>query len=289
MYQLSSRYQQKRAFITGAASGLGRALCLELAADGWTIGISDINEIDLQKTADAIQQAGGKPLSYGLDVADADNYRMVAEKFLTETGGIDLLVNNAGVGDGAVFEKYSLANWQWMVGINQMGVIYGCHFFVPVMKRQQAGHIINIASAAAFASMSSMSPYNVTKAAVLSLSETLYAELKNEQVGVSVVMPTFFKTNIMQHSKGSAEEKEMGHMMVATSGLEAAKVAQQILNKAGRKKFYIVLPAQSKFLYLMKRLAPSLYLKMNAWLYKNRERMRTELKKKYEKLNAANR
>jgi NAD(P)-dependent dehydrogenase (short-subunit alcohol dehydrogenase family) len=284
MYQLSSRYQQKRAFITGAASGLGKALCLELAADGWTIGISDINEIDLQQTADAIIKAGGKPLSFGLDVADADNYRMVAEKFLTETDGIDLLVNNAGVGDGAVFEKYSLDNWQWMVGINQMGVIYGCHFFVPVMKKQQSGHIINIASAAAFSNAPTMSPYNVTKAAVLSLSETLLAELKQDNIHLSVVMPTFFRTNIVQYAKGTKEEKEIAKYLLATSGLEADEVAQTILKKAGNRKFYIVLPARSKFLYVFKRLFPSLFLKMNVWMFKNKEKMHGSLKKQFEKL-----
>jgi short-subunit dehydrogenase len=284
MYQLSKKFPQKRAFITGTASGLGRALSLALANDGWTIGISDIDMTGLQHTADMITQAGGKYFMYALDVADADNYKTVAEKFLADAGGIDLLVNNAGVGDGGEFDKYALENWRWMVGINQMGVVYGCHYFIPAMKQAGAGHIINIASAAAFVALPAMAPYNVTKAAVLSLSETLYSEYKYSNIGVSVVMPTFFKTNIMQHSKGTADEKEMGEMMVATSGLEAENVANRILKSAGNGKFYIVLPAQSYFLYLLKRFAPSVALWLNALSYEHKEKMRADLKKKYEKL-----
>jgi short-subunit dehydrogenase len=284
IYRLTKKFPQKRAFITGAASGLGRAFCLELAKDQWTIGISDINEKGLYETAQLIEQAGGKSISYLFDVADDAQYKIVAEKFLKETGGVDLLINNAGVGDGCIFEDYPLEHWKWMVGINQMGVIYGCHFFVPVMKQQHSGHIINISSAAAFSSAGTMSPYNVTKAAVLSLSETLHGELHQDNINLSVVMPTFFRTNIMQHSKGLQEQKQIARYLLATSGLEADEVARQILNKAGAGKFYIVLPVRSKILYRFKRFFPGLFLKFNVWMFKNKEKMHQQLKKQYEKL-----
>ncbi|HXH18501.1 MAG TPA: SDR family NAD(P)-dependent oxidoreductase, partial [Chitinophagales bacterium] len=129
MYQLSEKFSQKRAFITGAGSGLGRELCAELAKDGWTIGICDIAEKGLEETAELIAKAGGKPLPFQLDVSDRHRFKEVAENFLTRAGGIDLLMNNAGVGDAAVFEEYGLDNWEWLVGINQMGVVYGCHYF----------------------------------------------------------------------------------------------------------------------------------------------------------------
>jgi short-subunit dehydrogenase len=288
MYQLTKKFPQKRAFITGAASGLGKAFCLALAKEGWTIGICDISEDKLQLTAKEINALGGRSLAYGLDVADEDNYKTVAENFLAETKGIDLLINNAGVGDGTVFEDYSLNNWKWMVGINQMGVIYGCHFFIPVMKKQQAGQIINIASAAAFSSAATMSPYNVTKAAVLSLSESLYAEITRDNLNISVVMPTFFRTDIVQHAKGNPEEIETAKLLLATSGLEAEKVADYILKKAGNKKFYIILPKRAKLFYVIKRFFPRFFLWFNTWLYENRAKLKHNLRKKYEKLEFQN-
>jgi short-subunit dehydrogenase len=269
-YTLSSRYTKKRAFITGAGGGLGRVLSLELASNGWTIGIADINAAGLKETADMIEIKGGKPFIYLLDVADSNQYESVANDFLSVAGGIDLLINNAGVGDGSVFGEYAPENWRWIIGINQMGVIYGCHFFVEAMKKQQSGHIINISSAASFMNLPSMSPYNVTKAAVLSLSETLYTELKGDKIGVSVVCPTFFKTNVMQYSRGNQAQKVAGQKMVDRSGIEPIEVAQTILKEAGKKTFYIIHPFSAKVLFSLKRLMPSLLLYIIAGEYKKR-------------------
>lgn len=278
-YKLSTTFPKKRAFITGSGGGLGRVLCLELASNGWTIGISDINEKGLAETAELIQKKGGKAVSFVLDVADSDQYSKVASQYLAQVGGIDVLINNAGVGDGGVFGEYAVDNWKWIVGINQMGVIYGCHQFVPVMKQQKSGHIINIASAASFANLPSMSPYNVTKAAVVSLSETLYTELKGEGVGVSVVCPTFFKTNVMQHSRGNEAQKKAGQKMVDKSGIEPEEVAQKILRLSGKKTFYILHPFQATALFWFKRYFPNLVLNIIAKGYKNMSQKQAAKKK----------
>ncbi len=257
MYKLSKTFPKKRAFITGCGGGLGRSMSLELASNGWTIGISDINEAGLQETANMIAKAGGKAHVYKLDVADSDAYEIVAKDFLNKERGIDLLINNAGVGDGGVFGEYNTDNWKWIVGINQMGVIYGCHNFVPTMKKQRSGHIINIASAASFMAAPTMSPYNVTKAAVLSLSETLYSELLQQNINISVVCPTFFKTNVMQHGRGDQKQQKAGQKMVDKSGIEPSEVAQLVLKEAGKKTFYIVHPFSAKVLWSIKRLFPT--------------------------------
>jgi len=262
LYTLSKTYPQKRAFITGAASGLGKALCLLLSKDGWTIGISDINEEALAETTRLITEQGGRAISFHLDVADHEQYREVAARFLAETKGIDLLINNAGVGDGSVFGEYSLENWHWMIGINQMGVIYGCHHFVPVMKQAKSGHIVNIASAAAFVPSPNMAAYNVTKAAVRALSETLRMELTPSNIKVSVVMPTFFKTNIMQYSRSDEEMKAAAVKMMEKSGKEASDIAHEVLVKAGKGKLNIILPGQARFLYFMRRFFPSLFYRL---------------------------
>lgn len=257
-YKLTTKHPNRRAFITGSGGGLGRVLSTELASNGWTIGISDINEAGLKETAALIEKNGGKAHIYILDVANSEQYEQVAQQFLKEVGGIDLLINNAGVGDGGIVGEYEVENWKWIVGINQMGVVYGCHNFVPTMKKQKSGHIINIASAAAFAALPSMGPYNITKAAVLAFSETIYGELYGDNINVSVVCPTFFKTNVMQHSRGNKAQKDAGQKMVDKSGIEPIEVAQKILTQAGKKTLYIVHPFTAKLLFSVKRLFPTL-------------------------------
>ena len=281
MLKLSTSHPKKRAFITGAGSGLGLCICKELAMDGWTIGMSDIDEISLQKAADDIAKLGGIPMAYELDVSDKDQYRIVTEKFLSEIGGIDLLVNNAGVGDGGYVEEYGLDNWDWLLSINLHGVIYGNALFIPTFKAQKSGAIINIASAAAFTSMPRMGAYNVSKAGVRALSETMDAELNHLGVSVSCVMPTFFKTKVMQHARGKQEELEMSRMIFATSELTPERVAKHILKKVGKGRFHIVLPADAKFMFFMKRFFPTILLRMFRLAEKRQGAFKANLKKKY--------
>lgn len=253
MLELSRRYTEKRAFVTGAAMGLGKAFCTHLAKDGWTIGMSDVNVEKLETAAEEVRQLGGTPIIFKLDVADRARFKEVADIFVKQQGGIDLLVNNAGIGDGGAFHEYSLENWDWMIGINQMGVIYGCYFFVPTFQKQGFGQIINIASAAGFANPPRMSPYNVTKAAVISLSETLYYELKPLGINVSVVMPTFIKTNIMGNARGSSDAVKAGRKLLERTKLQPEEAVLEMLQKAGKKKLHIVLPRQARFSYWLKR------------------------------------
>jgi NADP-dependent 3-hydroxy acid dehydrogenase YdfG len=261
MYQLTRQYPQKRAFITGAASGLGKVFCLQLAKDGWNIGIADINAGQLQQTKIEIEQAGGKAFPFQLNVADRNQYEQVAKDFLHRAGGIDVLFNNAGVGDGGKFEEYTLDNWEWMTGINQMGVVYGCHFFIPAMKQQRAGHIINTASLAAITCPPQMSAYNMTKAAVVAISETLFAELMDYNIRVSCILPAFFKTNIIHGARGNEHVKKIMQILVDKSGLEAKDVAHEILIRAGDGELYIVLPAIARRMRWLNRIAPTWFRK----------------------------
>jgi NADP-dependent 3-hydroxy acid dehydrogenase YdfG len=261
MYQLTKIHPQKRAFITGAASGLGRAFCYELAPDGWTIGISDINQEQLSVTAEEIKKLGGTPISFHLDVSDRHQYQKVSEEFLATAGGIDLLFNNAGVGDGGLFEEYSLDNWEWMTQVNQMSVVYGCHFFLPTFKKQKSGHILNTASLAAITCAPTMGAYNVTKAAVVAISETLYGELLEHNVQVSCLQPAYFKTNIAQSARGGEKVKQSTQFLIDRSRLEANEVAQEILDRAGKGELYILLPKGARKMWNLKRLAPTWFRK----------------------------
>lgn len=284
-YQLSKKYPKKRAFITGAASGLGFALCEELAKDGWTIGMSDINLAALEIAAEKIKRQGASTLTYTFDVSNRVKYKEVCEHFLQEVGGIDLLVNNAGVGDAGYTEEYSLENWEWLLGINLMGVVNGCHYFISTFKKQRSGHIINIASAAAFSSLPRMAAYNVSKAGVLSFSEGLDAEAYPYDVRVSVVMPTFFKTQVMQYSRGDIESVELSRLLFATTELTPEKVAQTVLKRSGKNKFHIILPANAKFIYWLKRYFPKLTLMMYRLGEKNTAKLQQRLQKKYDNMD----
>ncbi|HRP39413.1 MAG: SDR family NAD(P)-dependent oxidoreductase [Chitinophagales bacterium] len=271
MYQLTKKYPSKRAFITGSASGLGKTLALQLAKDGWKIGITDINATALQSAATEIENAGGKVFQYVFDVSKKEAYKNAAEDFLMKNGGIDLLINNAGVGDGGLFEEYSLENWEWITGINQMSVIYGSYFFVPAMKKQKAGHIVNVASMAGIACMPNMSMYNVTKAAVIAHAESLYAELAPFGVGISLVLPTFFKSNIMQHNRGPEHATSIGKAKTQKITIGPEVVAHKILIQSGKDKFYIFHPFQALWVNWLKRLAPTFFLNMKANMFRKKK------------------
>jgi short-subunit dehydrogenase len=188
------------------------------------------------------------------------------------------------VGDGGLFKDYSLNDWDWLVGINQMGAIYGTHYFLPGMLAQGGGHIINIASAAAFGNAPMMTAYNATKAAVLSLSETLYVELRPDNIKVSVALPLFFKTNLMDSSRGGEETKHLSHLLMETAQLEPTEVAHTILTQAGKGAFRIYVPWQSKLVHWFSRMFPNLFLKVKLRMAGKRDKMREQLERKYAKI-----
>lgn len=279
--KLSDKHKQKRAFITGGGGGLGRALSIALAGDGWTIGITDINGDALQESKQLIEQAGGKAYTYLFDVSKRDDYKHAFDNYIANVGGLDLLINNAGVGDGGLFGEYSLENWEWITGINQMAVIYGSHFATPLMKKQGSGHIISIASAAALANMPNMSMYSLTKAAVVSLMETLYAELYVAGVNVSVVCPTFFRSNIMQYHKGDENSKKIGETIVQRAKYSPDEIADYILKEAGSNTFYILHPWQAKMVFHFKRFMPNLFLKYKAKEFAKKDWVKKALNQKF--------
>lgn len=287
MLRLSEKFPHKRAFITGSASGLGLALCKELAGDGWTIGMSDINQEALELAATEIQALGGVTHLYQLDVSNKGQYREVVSAYLNGVGGIDLLVNNAGVGDGGYVEDYSLENYDWLLRINLNGVIYGNALFIPTFKKQKSGTIINIASAAAFTSLPRMAAYNASKAGVRALSETMDAELNHLGISVTCVMPTFFKTQVMQYARGNKEEVAMSRMLFGTSELTPEQVAKHVLKKAGKGRFHVILPADAKFMFFMKRFFPSLLLRLFRLGEKRKETLKSQLRKKFERMDKA--
>ncbi|MBR9922209.1 MAG: SDR family NAD(P)-dependent oxidoreductase [Bacteroidetes bacterium] len=249
----------KRAFITGGAGGLGSSFANHLAKAGWELGLTDIRPDALQETAAALEKEFGKrPQVYAFDITNREAYKEAVESFM-QGGSIDLLINNAGVGDGGMLREYSLENFQWVHETNFLSVAYGCKLFLPYFEAQKRGIILNIASAAAFANGPGMTAYNSAKAAVRSLSETLGYELAPFNVQVSVAMPTFFRTGVMRFARGPESAQSFAQKMIESSGLQAEHIAKKILEKtfAGRRE--IILPAKARMVYRMKRYLPFIF------------------------------
>ncbi len=256
----------KYAIITGAASGLGRAVAVELAHRGWHLALADLNDAGSAETLTLVRQAGGQGQVENLDVTSPDAWRAMRDKLQQSWPQLDLLINNAGVGVGGEVGKLPLEDWQWIININLYGAIYGCHTLIEWMKSNPRGaHIVNIASMAAIVSAPGMAPYNVTKAGMLSLSETLYGELKPYRIGVTGVCPAFFPTNIIRDGRfQSTRQRNMAAGLMASSRATAEDVAKRIVRAIERKQLYVFVPAIAGVFWRLKRLMPKVLLNLVA-------------------------
>ena len=248
-----------RAVVTGAGSGLGRGFCNQIAARGGKVVVSDIDEKHAEETADILRARGAEAHVVKCDVSHAREVEQLAKRAEELLGGVDLVVNNAGVATVGAVGDVPIDDWQWLLGINLYGVIYGCHAFVPRMKRQKSGHIINVASAAGLLSAPNMAPYNVSKAGVVALSETMFTELQPFNVGVTVLCPTFFQTNILNSARDHAGDHKA--KKVAARAMERAKitadgVAKVALDAADEGRLHVIPQADGRWMWRLKRLAP---------------------------------
>jgi short-subunit dehydrogenase len=253
---LSKKYPGKRAFITGAGSGLGLEFAIELARNNWHLALTDVHSERLITAAEAVLQAGGTPTTYVFDVADYDKFQEAVNDFAAKMGGIDIGINNAGVGCGGSFDELPIEIFRKIININLMGVVNGCHLLVPIMKEQRSGHILNVGSAAAFVAAPRMSASSTSKAGVLALSETLRSELDAYDVLVTVLMPTYVHTKIGIDAEGTKDGKEFARLLVDQSQLSPQTVVQITLTKMEKGDLYVVLPSEAKNLWRFKRLFP---------------------------------
>jgi short-subunit dehydrogenase len=262
--QRKQRTHGTRAVVTGAGSGIGRAFALELAARGGQVVCSDIALDRAESTAAEIRAAGGSAHAVACDVArleDVEALALAAEDFFAAP--VDFVVNNAGVGTGgSAIGETPIEDWRWTVGINLWGVVHGCHVFVPRLRAAGRGGVINVASAAGFSAAPSMAAYHATKAAVMSLSETLAAELAGTGVGVTVVCPTFVATNIAVNGRMTDRGREMANKLMARGKVSAEGVARMALDGHDRGRMYVLPQVDAKVIWRVKRLVPNLYLRV---------------------------
>lgn len=251
-----------RVLITGAASGLGRALALAWSGRGAKIIIADLNTERGAESVQLCQEAGAAEAHFlRLDVTREGDFLDAAEWVQQHWSGLDVLVNNAGVAGGGSFDGISEADWQWMLNINLMGVVRGCSVFTPLFKQQQSGQFVNIASMAGLLNPPAMSSYNVAKAGVVALSETLAAELHPWNIRTLAVCPSYFQTNLNESVRTHDEGMKAAlNKLLASSDITADDIAQGIL-AAVDKGDSLYLPHQrARAAWELKRQQPEKYL-----------------------------
>lgn len=233
-----------------------------LARDGWHLGVLDVDQAALEAAVGRLRNAGAASVTpYAGDVAVHDFVSNSIHGFAESQRGLDLVVNNAGVAVAGAVESTPPADWEWIVGINLLGVVWGCHTAVPLLKRQGSGLIFNVASSAGFAAAPQMSAYNATKAGVISLSETLAAELVGSGIQVSCAMPGFFRTHLLDHMRAPPEENKLAHRIMDNSGHDPDEAAAALLAAAGAGDLYIVWPPEYRWAWRLKRWFPLWFLK----------------------------
>ncbi|HKS12092.1 MAG TPA: SDR family oxidoreductase [Pseudomonas sp.] len=247
---------RNRMMITGAGSGLGREIALRWAREGWQLALADINEPGLRETLAQVREAGGDGFVQHCDVRDYSQLIALSQACEEKLGGIDAIVNNAGVASGGFFGELSLEDWDWQLAVNLMGVVKGCKAFLPLLERSK-GRIINIASMAALMQAPGMSNYNVAKAGVLALSESLLVELRGLDIAVHVVCPSFFQTNLLDSFRGPAPAmKAQVAKLLESSPITAAEIADYIHQRVEAGEFLILPHEAGRLAWQLKQQAP---------------------------------
>jgi len=251
-------FKDKVAVVTGAASGIGRALVDRCVNEGMRVVLADVDQTALSSTAEALNHLGANVIAVRTDVSRADDVKALARKTLDTFGAVHLLFNNAGVDARNTLWEATLADWQWVLGVNLWGVIHGVQTFVPIMLKQgDECHVVNTASIAGLISGPGIGLYKVAKHGVVSLSETLACELAaiNANVKVSVLCPAGVKTKIMESERNRPQELQdsahntthpVTHQIrealgqLVESGLPPSQVAQAAFDAIRNQNFYIL-------------------------------------------------
>jgi NAD(P)-dependent dehydrogenase (short-subunit alcohol dehydrogenase family) len=250
---------KKRVFITGGASGLGKALAERYGAAGWDVCVGDL---DVARSADVLAAlraggGGGRAHALACDVTKDADVQAAADWLAREWGGVDLVINNAGVAQIGGIADVPMDDWRWIVDINLLGVVRGCRVFTPLLRAQGGGHIVNVASVAGLLYTPKASAYSATKAAVVALSETLALELAPDKITVSVVCPAFFRTSLHENMRAhDADSARQVRKLVGESRISAEAIAEKVFQGVARGKLYILTHPDYHMAWWVKRFLP---------------------------------
>lgn len=261
---------QRKVMITGAGSGLGRALALRYAAAGCAVASADLN---LERAQETVEMLGGRGhAAFRVDVGSDDSFEAFVAELRRTWGAPDVVINNAGIASGGSLVEATMTEWRELLEINLLGVVRGCRAFVPDMVAAGRGQVINTASFAALAGAPHIMTYGVAKAAVYSLSEQLRAELHGSGVGVSVLCPAFFQTNLLQSWRGNERMRQTAGKLMQHSGDTIDTVADHAFAAAERGQFLILPTRHEPMRWRMKRWFPNLYFRQLMKLVEQRTR-----------------
>ncbi|MEA3140046.1 MAG: hypothetical protein QOK23_2215 [Gammaproteobacteria bacterium] len=261
-------FQGSAAAITGAASGIGRALALELAARGSDVALADVDQAGLESIAQEIISSHGRRVTINrVDVADPKQIQGFALSATAEFPSLNLVINNAGVALLGQFDEFDLSQMAWLMDINFWGVVRGTRAFLPHLKTRPRAHIVNISSIFGIIAPPGQSAYSASKFAVRGFSEALRHELarSNSSVRLSVVHPGGVKTNIARKARAgsslreSSTSNELGDRFERMARTTASEAAQRIVRGIERNEPRILIGADARFLDIVQRLMPSAY------------------------------
>ncbi len=252
--------QRKSVLITGGASGLGEAMARRFAAEGWRVIIADLDEERAQSVAKSM---GESHLGLAMDITLEEDWQRVAARVDEQCGGLDVLINNAGVAVGGTLEETSIEDWRWVIDIDLMGVVLGCKTFAPSMRKQGHGHIINVASFAGFAGAPGINAYGTAKAGVIALSDMLRAELASAGVSVSVLCPAFVKTRLTETMRApDPSYHQRVERWMQNSGVSAEDVAGVVFNAVLKPRFMLLTHGNTRWIWRLRRWFPEFYFRM---------------------------
>ncbi|MGH2850735.1 MAG: SDR family NAD(P)-dependent oxidoreductase [Solirubrobacteraceae bacterium] len=264
------RLEGRVAVVTGAASGIGRALAERFAAEGMKVVLADVEVEPLGEAVAAMRAGGATAIGVRTDVAREADVQALADATIAEFGAVHVLCNNAGVETGAAFAEIPARAWEWVLGVNLWGVLHGCRIFLPLIREQGEGHIVNTASLAAFATgLPTFAPYTTSKFAILAASECLELELlaAGEQVGVSLLCPGVVRTRMPDAERNRPDDVPfsetipmrrtiLGQLrsLAAETGMEPAEVAGMVVDAIRERRFFVLTHPDQAFAAIERRV-----------------------------------
>ena len=274
LQKLAAKYPQKRVLITGATSGLGEALALQFATGGFRVAVASRNPEKVAATCQRVEQAGGESLAITLDVTRRQDFQDAVSVVDAAWGGLDVLINNAGIATAGKIRDLDLQVWQQSLDTDLWSVIHGCREFLPLLEKAGGGHIVNVASAAGLLNGPDVSTYNVAKAGVISLSETLKVELAEQNIDVTVSCPTVFKSSLLDQEghEGDVFEGTTANGLkrdMESTSISSEYVADCTINAMARGRMYSLPQRDARANWLLARLFPETFRKIILYMYRH--------------------